>query len=88
MFLGSSRRREYLCQNLNAKQTKLCVYGCLCVCSHPLAISHVDLPKGGVKLWGWLTFVVLIEEDRRTADLHTELLCALSNTEKGRVVMG
>lgn len=49
----------------------------LCVSGYPLAISQVDLPKGGVKLWWWLTFVVLIEENRRTANFQTQLLCPL-----------
>lgn len=47
------------------------------VCSYPLAISQVDLPEGGVKLWRWLTLVVLIEEDRRTTNLQTQLLRSL-----------
>lgn len=57
-----------------------CVCMGVCVCSYPLAISQVDLPEGGVKLWGWLTLMVLIEEDRRTANLHTQLLCPLRDT--------
>lgn len=59
----------------------VCVNLCLCLCSYPLAISQVDLPKGGVKLRRWLTLVVLIQEDGRTADLEAQLLCALRDVE-------
>ncbi len=54
---------------------------CVCVCSYPLAISQIDLSEGGVKFWRWLTLMVLIQKDRRAANLHTHLLCALRDTD-------
>lgn len=44
---------------------------------YTLSISQVDPSKGGVKFWSWLTLMVFIKKDRRTADLHTQLLCSL-----------
>lgn len=42
-----------------------------------LSISQVDFSEGGVELRSWLTLVVLIKEDRRAADLQTQLLRSL-----------
>lgn len=58
-------------------QVPVCVY-------YPLAISQVDLSKGGVEFWRWLTLVVFIQEDRRAADLYAQLLCALRHRETKR----
>lgn len=49
----------------------------LCVSGYPLAISQVDLPKGGVKLWRWVPLMILIEENGRTTNFQTQLLCSL-----------
>lgn len=49
----------------------------MCVSGYPLAICQVDLPKSGVKLRRWLTLMVLVQENRRTTNFQTQLLCSL-----------
>lgn len=58
---------------------------CWFVCSYPLAISQVDLPKGGVEFWSRLTCLVLIQEDRRPTHLYAQLLCALRDGQTWRM---
>lgn len=51
----------------------------ICVSRYSLAISQVDLPEGGVELWRWLPLMVLIEENGRTTNFQTQLLCSLKH---------
>lgn len=64
-----------------SEHKSVCMDACVCVCSYLLAISQVDLSKGGVKFWRWLTLMVLIQKDRRAANLHTHLLGSLRDTD-------
>lgn len=63
------------------KNTESSSWVAVYVCSYPLAISQVDLPKSGVKVWRGLALMVLIQEYRRTADLYAQLLCALTDAD-------
>lgn len=63
------------------KNTESSSWVAVYVCSYPLAISQVDLPKSGVKVWRGLALMVLIQEYRRTANLYAQLLCALTDAD-------